>query len=133
MKKVNIGLEIEKIINYQGISRAEFGRRCDIAQPNVKRILERGCIDTDKLVRVSEALDYNFFRLWVDDEPTTIKAESSAVSVGSGTATLYNNTQAGAPNDTATELERLRSENEMLKRTVADKQMIIELLINKNK
>ena len=127
MKKVNIGLEIEKMINYQGISRAEFGRRCDIAQPNVKRILERGCINTDKLVRVSEALDYNFFRLWVDDEPTTIKAESSAVSVGSGNATLYN-TQATALGDTATELEHLSSENEMLKRTVADKQMIIDLL-----
>ena len=133
MKKVNIGLEIEKMINYQGISRAEFGRRCDIAQPNVKRILERGCINTDKLVRVSEALDYNFFRLWVDDEPTTIKAESSAVRVGSGNVTLYNNTQATALGDTTNELERLRSENEMLKRTVADKQMIIDLLINKNK
>lgn len=133
MKKVNIGLEIEKMINYQGISRAEFGRRCDIAQPNVKRILERGCINTDKLVRVSEALDYNFFRLWVDDEPTTIKAESSAVRVGSGNVTLYNNTQATALGDTTNELERLRSENEMLKRTVADKQMIIDLLINKDK
>ena len=85
----------------------------------MNRLLESRNIYTDKLVRVSEALDYNFFRLWVDDEPTTIKAESSAVSVGSGNATLYNNTQAGTVGDTATELEQLRSENEMLKRTVA--------------
>lgn len=133
VKDVDIGREIETQINCLNINKSEFSRRVGIPSQHVNRLLESRNIYTDKLVRVSKALDYNFFRLWVDDEPTTIKAESSAVSVGSGNATLYNNTQAGAPGDTATELERLRSENEMLKRTVADKQMIIELLMNKNK
>lgn len=133
MKHIKIGREITEVINRLGLSKSEFGRRVGVQQQNVNRLLECHYMATNKLEDICEALDYNFFRLWVDDEPTTIKAESSAVSVGSGTATLYNNTQAGSLGDTATELERLRSENEMLKRTVADKQMIIELLINKNK
>ena len=132
IKNIDIGREIEAQLNRLNINKSEFSRRVGMPSQNVNRLLESRNIYTDKLVRVSEALDYNFFRLWVDDGPKTIKAESSAVSVGSGNATLYN-TQAGATGDTATELERLRSENEMLKRTVADKQMIIDLLINKNK
>ena len=88
---------------------------------------------TNKLEDICEALDYNFFRLWVDDEPTTIKTESSAVSTGSGSATLNYNTQPGTTVGNTSEVGRLRTENEMLKRTIADKQMIIELLINKNK
>lgn len=132
IKDIDIGREIEAQLNRLNINKSEFSRRVGMPSQNVNRLLESRNIYTDKLVRVSEALDYNFFRLWVDDEPTTIKAESSAVSVGSGNATLYN-TQACATGDTATELERLRSENEMLKRTIADKQMIIDLLINKNK
>ena len=130
---IDIGREIEAQLNRLNINKSEFSRRVGMPSQNVNRLLESRNIYTDKLVRVSKALDYNFFRLWVDDEPTTIKAESSAVSVGSGNATLYNNTQATALGDTTNELERLRSENEMLKRTVADKQMIIDLLINKNK
>ena len=131
MKHIKIGREITEVINRLGLSKSEFGRRVGVQQQNVNRLLECHYMATNKLEDICEALDYNFFRLWVDDEPTTINAESSAVSVGSGSATLYNNTQAGAPGDTATELERLRSENEMLRRTVADKQMIIDLLINK--
>ena len=131
MKHIKIGREITEVINRLGLSKSEFGRRVGVQKQNVNRLLECHYMATNKLEDICEALDYNFFRLWVDDEPTTIKAESSAVSVGSGTATLYNNTQAGAVGETATELERLRSENEMLKRTVADKQMIIDLLINK--
>lgn len=132
MKHIKIGREITEVINRLGLSKSEFGRRVGVQQQNVNRLLECHYMATNKLEDICEALDYNFFRLWVDDEPTTIKAESSAVSVGSGNATLYN-TQATALGDTATELEHLRSENEMLKRTVADKQMIIDLLINKDK
>lgn len=133
MKHIKIGREITEVINRLGLSKSEFGRRVGVQQQNVNRLLECHYMATNKLEDICEALDYNFFRLWVDDEPTTIKAESSAVSTGSGSATLNYNSQPGTMVDNASELERLRAENEMLKRTVADKQMIIELLINKDK
>lgn len=133
IKDIDIGREIEAQLNRLNLNKSEFSRRVGMPSQNVNRLLESRNIYTDKLVRVSEALDYNFFRLWVDDEPTTIKAESSAVSTGSGSATLNYNSQPGTMVDNTSEVERLRTENEMLKRTIADKQMIIDLLINKNK
>lgn len=131
IRDIDIGREIETQLNRLNINKSEFSRRLGMPSQNVNRLLESRNIYTDKLARVSEALDYNFFRLWVDDEPTTIKAESSAVSTGSGSATLNYNAQPGTTVDSATEVERLRSENEMLKRTIADKQMIIDLLMRK--
>ena len=81
MKHIKIGREITEVINRLGLSKSEFGRRVGVQQQNVNRLLECHYMATNKLEDICEALDYNFFRLWVDDEPTTIKAESSEVSL----------------------------------------------------
>lgn len=65
---VNVGLLIEQRLNQLGISKSEFGRRIGVAQQNVNRILEKTSIDTDKLIKISKALEYNFFRDFVPDE-----------------------------------------------------------------
>ena len=63
--KINIGLAIEQRINELGISKSEFGRRIGLASQNVKKFLERESIDSSKLVEVCQALDYDFFSLYV--------------------------------------------------------------------
>ena len=63
VKDVFIGREIETQINRLNINKSEFSRRVGIPSQHVNRLLESRNIYTDKLVRVSEALDYNFFRL----------------------------------------------------------------------
>lgn len=61
IEKVDIGESIEQKLNELGISKSEFGRKIGIPQQNVNRILSKSSIDTDKLVAISEALDFNFF------------------------------------------------------------------------
>lgn len=64
-QKVNIGLAIEQRINALGISKSELARRLGIAQQNVnKLVFERQSIDTEKLVEISQALDFDFFSLY---------------------------------------------------------------------
>ena len=60
-EKINIGLLIEQKMNELGVSKSEMARRSGIANQNINRVLERTSIDTDKLVAISEALNFNFF------------------------------------------------------------------------
>lgn len=87
IKKVNIGLAIEQQLNALNISKSEFGRKIGVMQQNVNRILDKSSIDTDKLIKISEALNYNFFQEYVpaddqakqaDNEPTA-KMTSSPI------------------------------------------------------
>lgn len=68
-KTVHIGLAIDKKLQELKMSKTEFGRRIGIPQQNVNRILEKDTIDTGKLVQISEALNFNFFTLYCDEEP----------------------------------------------------------------
>ncbi len=77
IEKINIGLSIEQKLNELGMSKAEFGRKIGVPQQNVNRILDKTSIDTDKLVAICEALDYNFFKEYTDD----LSGTSTVVSV----------------------------------------------------
>lgn len=64
IKTVHIGQAIDKRRNELGLSKSEFGRRIGVPQQHVNRILERDTMETNKLLKVSEALDFNFFALF---------------------------------------------------------------------
>ncbi len=67
IKRVNIGLLIEQKMNELCVTKSELARRCGIANQNINRVFCRDSIDTEKLVSISEALDYNFFLAYTDD------------------------------------------------------------------
>lgn len=119
IKKQNIGECIERKLIELGISKSEFGRKIGIPQQNVNRLLDRPSIDTDKLVVISETLNYNFFRDYIDDSPTSINIE--------GNYNQFNDVGAHnniiAPNDMLL-IEKIKHLEERLK----DKEEIIKLL-----
>ena len=85
-EKINIGLLIEQKMNELGVSKSEMARRSGIANQNINRVLERTSIDTDKLIAISEALNFNFFDCFHSDE-STVTADNGGVAVaGNGTA-----------------------------------------------
>ena len=101
IEKVNIGLAIEAKLNELELSKSEFGRRIGIPQQNVNRILEKSSIDTDKLIVISEALDYNFFLEYVTtNDSNAIKSKGT-----------LNRSDV----DVNEELIRLRAENDVLR------------------
>ena len=77
---MHVGAEIEKRRVELGISKSELGRRIGVTQQHVNRILDRETMETSRLVKVSEALDYNFFSLFCP-VPQQISAHLAAVSL----------------------------------------------------
>lgn len=74
-KTINVGLAIEQRINELGITKSEFGRRIGIPNQNVNRVLSKSSIDSDKLVDICNALDYDFFKLFsssVEENKTSL-------------------------------------------------------------
>lgn len=120
-EKINIGLLIEQKMNELGVSKSEMARRSGIANQNVNRVLERASIDTDKLIAISEALNFNFFDCFHSDESSTVTADNGSVAVaGNGTA-HHITTNASA--DVAVLQERVKS----LEALLAEKERLIKV------
>lgn len=80
IRHVHVGAEIEKRRVKLGLSKSELGRRIGVPQQHVNRILERETMETSRLVKVSEALDCNFFSFFCSI-PQQISAYLAAVSL----------------------------------------------------
>lgn len=121
-EKVNIGLLIEQKMNELDINKSEMARRSGIANQNINRVLERSSIDTDKLVAISEALDFNFFDCFrTKEEQGAATADNGGVAVaGNGTA-HHITTNASA--DAAVLQERIKS----LEALLAEKERLIKV------
>ncbi len=61
---IHIGKEIFKVLEQKKISQAEFGRRIGIQRQNVKSILSKSSMDTEKLEEICKVLDFDFFSLF---------------------------------------------------------------------
>ncbi len=85
LKEVHIGEAILKQLEKQKMTKTEFGRRIGVPQQHVNRIFERETIETNRLIKICHALNYNFFALFCEF-PTNVSAYLAAVSLGDGDA-----------------------------------------------
>ena len=125
--KVNIGLCITQKINELGINKSELARRIGIANQNINRLLERESIDTDKLVSISEALNFNFFDCFCADEKKESIANSGDYSIvlkGNNNKNVLTSTS-----DTAVLKERIK----YLEAIVEEKERLIKVLMEGRK
>lgn len=122
VQRVNIGLSIEQKLNEIGMSKSEFGRKIGIPQQNVNRILEKGSIDTDKLIAISEALNFNFFDCFHSiEDNSTVTANNGGVAVsGNGTA---HHIETNVSSDVVILQERIKS----LEALLAEKERLIKV------
>lgn len=111
IKRVHVGAEIEKRRVELGLSKSELGRRIGVPQQHVNRILERETMETNRLVKVSEALDCNFFSLFCS-VPQQISAYWAAVSLQGSAHNIIGDTELAA------QLEKEQSNTENLKETI---------------
>lgn len=59
--KLHIGHMVKSVFDQSGLSVAEFARRIHCERTNVYKIFNRQSIDVETLVKISEALEHNFF------------------------------------------------------------------------
>lgn len=142
IKHVHVGRAIEERRAQLEISKSELGRRIGVPQQHVNRILERETMETSRLIKVSEVLDYNFFSLFCS-VPQQISAYLAAVTLKGdannniGDSALAAQLTKGQDDivhlkDKITLLEEyiksLKTQIERLDRNLKDKDDIIELL-----
>ena len=121
IEKVNIGLSIEQKLNQLGMSKSEFGRKIGIPQQNVNRILDKPSIDTDKLVLICEALEYNFFKEYTDNFSVASSNSQSGINNQINGDGAHNNVNGDTSN--AVLQERIKS----LEALLAEKERLIKV------
>lgn len=142
VKPVHIGHEIDKRRIELGLSKSEFGRQIGVPQQHVNRILERETMETNKLLKVCQVLDFNFFALFCSMSHK-ISAYLAAVALNgdannnigdSELATRLSKEQATTDSLKATisllreHIDSLNTQINRLDSNLRDKDVIIELL-----
>ncbi len=62
--EVHIGKEIERKYHKSGLKLAEFAKRLDTSTRNVYSIFNRADINSAQLKKISEILQFDFFKLY---------------------------------------------------------------------
>ena len=142
IKYIHVGEAIEKRRIELGISKSELGRRIGVTQQHVNRILERETMETKRLIKVSEALDFNFFTLFCPVQHQ-ISAYLAAVAVDGNAhnnigdaelAAQLSKVQSEVENKNETikllkeQIDSLNAQITRLDSNLKDKDAIIELL-----
>ena len=65
---IHIGSKIKEVFKSRGITAKEFGKRITTSRENVYGIFNRESVDTKLLVKISKALDHNFFQYYITKE-----------------------------------------------------------------
>lgn len=59
--KLHVGHMVKSVFEKSGLSVTEFARRIHCTRPNIYAIFERNDIGVEQLIRISVALNHNFF------------------------------------------------------------------------
>ena len=140
IEHINVGSAIEQRRKQMQITKTELGRRINVPQQHVNRILERDTMETNKLVQVSEALEFNFFELFCPNKDERISAKNAAVAyngnvtntqvgdrVVDGSLAVANIQIASLQN----ERDTLKESNATLNNNLEDKERIIAMMQEK--
>lgn len=104
----HLGKKIAEVAKSRGLSQAGLGEKVNTSKPGIASIYKRSGIDTDKLIQLTEALDYDFFKHIYENEPLKKHKEEELAIF-------------------KTEIDRLNHENELLKIIVQKNDQILEL------
>lgn len=109
INKVHIGAAIEARRREVAMTKTELARRVCMPQQHVNKMTAKENIDTDRLIKVSEALDFNFFTLYGEIQPN-ISARIATVAWKGGKA----NTNVTQDSKLKTDLEKEKEKNKGL-------------------
>jgi hypothetical protein len=115
---VHIGEEIKKQVHLKKMQVTRLSKILNTNRNNIYDIYTRGGVDTQLLCKLSKALDYNFFHLYVN-------ALRPLLSTHIEPATKHTPTEISEFIEIIT---KLRNEKQLLESSLRDKELIIELL-----
>ncbi|NBR15423.1 MAG: XRE family transcriptional regulator [Crocinitomicaceae bacterium] len=63
MEEIHIGQQVKLVLESKGITVTEFAKRINKSRENVYSIFTRKTIDTGLLSKISEVLEFDFFKI----------------------------------------------------------------------
>lgn len=70
-KDVHIGKEIQRVLHERNMNVSDFANRICCHRKNVYDIFKRKSLDIDRIIQISEILDYDFIKeLYYEETPT---------------------------------------------------------------
>lgn len=150
---IHIGEAIDHRRQALGINKSELARRINVPQQHINRILSNSSMDTEKLAKISEALEYNFFDLFAStgheketsysspippanhsENTTTQKAiaeKTTTETTPEVQSSPISHFETTSPTMTDLTIQMLQEKNQMLEELLASKNRIIDLLEEK--
>lgn len=104
----HLGKKVEEIAKSKGYSQTALGKKVNMSKPGIASMYKRSGIDTDLLIKLTEVLDYDFFKHVYENESMIKHKEEELVPLKS-------------------KIEQLDSENMLLKNLVLKNDQITEL------
>ena len=115
---IHIGEEIQELLRKKRMKVVDFSRKIDTNRNNSYDIFSRKSIDTNLLLKISEVLEFDFFRLY-----------SIPISQNKLVQQLVDPLEALKDHeDLKRKLEKLEKENQSLNERIKDKELIIQLM-----
>jgi len=74
-RNIYIGELIKQRFEKENISISQFARAIHCSRANVYNIFRAKSIDIDKLILISDVLNYNFLEEYISKEPQTINTQ----------------------------------------------------------
>ena len=63
---IHLGKKIKQVLEAQHLKVSEFSKKIDKSRTVIYHIFERESLDSFLLYKISKALDYNFFSLYIE-------------------------------------------------------------------
>jgi cell division protein FtsB len=115
---IHIGEEIQERLRKKRMKVIDFSRKIDTNRNNVYDIFSRKSIDSGLLLKISEALEFDFFRLY-----SIYLSKNSLVQQLEDPLEELKNYE-----DLKRKSEKLEQENSLLSDRIRDKELIIQLM-----
>ncbi len=115
---IHIGEEIQERLRKKRMKVIDFSRKIDTNRNNVYDIFSRKSIDSGLLLKISEALEFDFFRLY-----SIYLSKNSLVQQLEDPLEELKNYE-----DLKRKSEKLEQENYLLSDRIRDKELIIQLM-----
>jgi transcriptional regulator with XRE-family HTH domain len=130
---MHIGKQIKKILKDKGMGVSELARRISTNRNNVYDIFLRENIDTALLKKISVALQHDFFRYFIHDKnvlPDIMTGSDKPIMTGESDTHYITSKEFITLQH---KIEQLQKENQLLKKWLKDKEVIIKMLQSKKK
>lgn len=115
---IHIGEEIQERLRKKRMKVVDFSRKIDTNRNNIYDIFNRKSIDSGLLLKISEALEFDFFRLY----SIPLSKNTLVQQLDDPLEELKNY------EDLKRNFEKIEKENSLLSDRIRDKELIIQLM-----